>query len=420
MTVCQKTQKMSDFSNASALFYDYGLFVSMAEVCAGQFGRVGYFCPWENSFSDGRELAIGVGLEGIERIKYFDKVVDDYDLIVFPDCHDGWLQRYLREHGYRVWGSSIGSELELSRWKTKELFREKGIPQIESHQVQGTAALREFFKSHGNEIGWFVKVSGFRGLGETWFARNYDEAKGVIDEFDVKHAVMAMLVDFVVEANIPNAKEIGYDGLSILGQFPLSAFWGIEKKDKAYFGKLSKYEEMPKEVKAVNEAVAPTMRDLGYCNWFSTELRNGVPIDLTCRHASPAGEPMIAAMENLAEVLWYGAEGILVEPQYSAKFGAQLILCSEWAEEHLLELSFPEDIRQWVKIYNHARIDGKDYFVPQIAKMKQVGSVIGLANTPEEAVKLCKRRAAEVRGFDIECDFDSLDEAMNEMQSSKP
>lgn len=43
--------------------YDFGLFSSLAELLARQTGEeVGYFCPWETSFADGRELVLGEGL----------------------------------------------------------------------------------------------------------------------------------------------------------------------------------------------------------------------------------------------------------------------------------------------------------------------------------------------------------------------
>lgn len=408
--------------NDSILFYDYGLFVSLAELCTKFFGRVGYFSPWETSFSDGRELLIGHGLKGVERIKYFDKVVDEFSLICFPDCHDGWLQKYFRDHGYRVWGSGLGAELELARWTAKERLEKAGVPIGESHLVEGTAALRKFFQDNPSDKGWFVKVSGFRGLGETWFARDYVDAKGAIDEFDLKYGGLQYLTPFIIEASIPDAKEIGYDGFSVFGQFPKSSFWGIEQKDKSYFGKVSNYDDLPPELIAVNKAVAPVMKELGYCNAFSSELRNDIPIDLTCRHASPAGEVMWEAMENLDEVLFYGAEGTLVEPKWKAKFGAQILLCSEWALDRWQPIRFPEDIREYLKIYNHCRIDTKgdggvvDFFIPQIAKMKQIGSVVALGDTPEEAVDKCKEIAEQVRGFDLESEADSLDKCVEEME----
>lgn len=411
----------------SFLIYDFGLFCSLAERLASFGNPVGYFVPHETSFSDGRELVLGQGLDGIQRIKAWDDEVDNYDVLVFPDCHCGDLQAYYRRKGYRVWGSSKGSELELLRWKTKERFKELGLPVNECHLVRGTSDLRKFFQEHPDKEGWFVKISGLRGLGETWFARDYGESKGIIDDFDNKNGGLAYLINFIIEKSIPDAREIGYDGLNIDGQFPEQSFWGIERKDKSYFGMLSKYSELPEEVIRVNDAMSPVLKELQYRNFISNELRNDVCIDWTCRHASPGGEVIVEAIENLPEVIEAGADGKLVEPDWSNKYGAQIILCSEWAEERWLLVDYPEEIRPFVKLYNHARVDDSgpigmaDYFVPQIAKMKQIGSVVALADDPQEAVDLCKERAEMVKAFDLEMEPDALDKAMEEMQvSSNP
>lgn len=409
----------------SFLIYDFGLFTSLAEVLARHGAKVGYFVPWETSFSDGRELLIGEGLEGVERHKYWDDVVDDYTTLVFPDCMCGDLQAYYRRKGYNVYGSGKAAELELLRWKTKERFEKAGLPVNKCYKVKGTKALRQFFLDHEDEDGWFVKVSGLRGLGETWFARNYRDAKGMIDELDSKHGVLVYLLHFIIEKSIPEADEIGYDGISIDGQFPKASFYGYEIKDKAYFGALTDYDDLDEDLKKVNAVCAGVMNELEYRNSFSSELRNEYCIDLTARHASPAGEVIYEAIQNLPEVITAGARGELVEPEWSHKYGAQIILCSEWAMEHSLPVTFPEEIRPFVKLYNHCRVDDEgpiglaDYFVPQIAKMKQIGSVVALADDPQEAVDLCKERAKQVKAFDLEMETDALDEAMELVEKSE-
>jgi hypothetical protein len=82
-----------------------------------------------------------------------------------------------------------------------------------------------------------------------------------------------------------------------------------------------------------------------------------------------------------------------------------------------MPLRFPEEIRPFVKIYNHCRINGVDYAVPQLANMSQVGSVVAFGNTPEEAVKKCKDIAEQVEGYNLDTEADSLDEAVKEMET---
>ena len=411
-----------NLTDKSVLIVDRGLFVSMAQSLVGRFGKVGYFAYWESGFTDGRELVIGEGLDGIERVKYFEQSYHDYDLLIFPDVYDGWMVKDLRDAGCRVWGSGLGSELELLRWKTKERFKEVGLPVVESHRVQGVDELRSFLQEHETSGGWYVKVSLLRGLGETWHAKNYAQAKPFIDYFEAKNGALSHLIHFILEAPIPDADEVGYDGFCVDGQFPASSMFGYEIKDSAYLGYVSARDALPDNVKRVNDALSPALAELQYRNFFSTELRNEFCIDLTCRHASPAGEVLVENLENLDEVLWFGAEGKLIEPEFKNQYGAQLILSSEWARDQWQLVQFPDEIRPFVKLYNHCRIKWSDYVVPQFVphfdRMKEIGSVVALANSPEEAIDLCKERAELVEGFKVSFEPEALDDALEEFKES--
>lgn len=398
----------------SVLIYDYGLFVSLAELLVGSFAKVGYFRPWETSFfPTGSELMSGSGLEGIERVENFFESVDDYDLIVFPGVQDSTLQQWLVKKGYRVWGSLGGAQLELSRWKTREILKEVKLPVSPAVQLEGIDALKQYLKTHKDV---FVKISTFRGLGETWHHENYEMSEPQLNAMASEYGTMGKLITFVVEDTIPKAKEIGYDGFCIDGQFPkVGASFGVEVKDEAYFTKIMDYSELPSEVRLVNNKLIPSLKKMGYRNFFSTEIRmtdKPYLIDLTCRHASPAGEIICALYENLAEILWFGAEGILIEPKVKNKFGAQIIITSEWAERYWQPIYFPKEIRPFVKLYNHCIIEGVDYIVPQPVLTKAIGSIVTLGTTEKEAIDKCKSMAKLIKGFDVTVKEGALDKAI--------
>lgn len=410
---------MSDYSNRRVLIYDSGgLFVSLAERLARDFGEVGYFYPWENSFPDSRELMVGYGLDNIRRLKHFDRDYKNYDLIVFPDVWSGDLQEDLRSRGHRVWGAGYGGNLELNRAETKEKMEQAGLDINPWAAVKGTNALRKFLAEHQNQ---YVKISGFRGLGETFEANTLEDAEGVILELEHKYLPYAQLIPFVCENAVKSKREVGYDGYNIDGQFPKAAIFGIEKKDKAYFGMVSDYDDMPASVIRANEALSKYLAEYKYRQFFSTEIieeegsDNEYLIDLTCRHASPAGEFYCENFTNLPDILWHGAEGKLIEPEPEGKYGAQIVLTSEWAVENPQRVTFPEEIRHMVKLYNHCRIDGVDWIIPQIAKMKHIGSIVAVADSPEEARDNCKEAAEQVTGFDLSYNEEALDEAFTEM-----
>lgn len=409
-----------DLSSKKCLVCDGGgLFVSFALRLAEtkKFESVDYFRVWQDGFCDGRELIIGSGLEefGVGRLKYLWPAIDDYDVFVFPDCWEGDLQEYLRSIGKRVWGGGQKSELELSRWKTKELLTNVGLPLVESELVHGIENLRIFLQENEDV---FVKISALRGIGETFESESYAMSQGQLDEMRSKYGALMDEIDFICEKKIPDAVEVGYDGYCIDGEFPNISFVGIEIKDQAYFGKIVSYEDLPDSVKEVNNKLSPHMS--GYRQFWSTEIREkdgeGFLIDATARHASPAGETYCQAFENIAEIIWHGANGILIQPETEYKFAAQILLCSEWAMSHSLSVFFPEEIRPFIKLYNHCRIEGVDTVMPQLASMKQVGSVVGLGKTVDEAVTAAKKMAAQVKAYDLDMEDEALDKAVKQME----
>ncbi len=413
---------MSDYSNRRALVYDGGgTFLPLAERLSREFAEVGYFKPWENDTPDGRELMVGYGVPGITRIKYFFQEYKKYDLIIFPDVWEGDLQEDLRSRGCRVWGSGMGASLELNRGNTKREMEKCDFDINPWASVTGTKALRKYLKEHD---GQYVKISTFRGLGETFEAKNLDDAEGMIAELESKHAAIASCIPFVCENKVESKREVGYDGYCIDGQFPDMAVFGVEKKNKAYFGIASKYDDMPPSVIQINDELSGMLSRYKYRQFLSTEIieeegsENKFLIDLTCRQASPAGEVYCEMFDNLPEIMWEGADGKLVQPKISKKYGAQLMLTSDWAVEHCQKVEFPEEIRPSVKLYNHCRVDGADWIIPQTVKMKHIGSVVALSDSPEEAVLECKELAAQVSGFDIAFNEDALDEAFSEMVST--
>jgi hypothetical protein len=400
------------------LVIDNGLFVSLAERLSEMVEKVGYFYDWQSGFPDGRELIIGEGIPKVKREKYLWPVIDDYDLFVFPDVWHGDLQEHLRKMGKAVWGSGYGSEVELARWRTREQLPALGLDVSPAQQVHGTKELRSYLKDHADQ---FVKVSSYRGIGETWFSQDLEMSEFQIRDIEDKCGALANVLDFICENSIPDALEVGYDGYCIDGKYPDAAVVGVEKKDQAYFGEFRKYDSLPENVRKVNDALGKLLQPHGYRQFLSTEIREkgkkSFLIDVTARHASPAGEVYCGMFENLESVLMGGANGVIVNPETRYKYGAQVILCSEWYSlGHWQPVRFPEEIRKFVKLYNHCRIDGVDYCVPQLANMKQLGSVVAFGNTPEEAIKTCKDRAEQMEGFDLETECDALDKAYEEMQ----
>ena len=137
-------------------------------------------------------------------------------------------------------------------------------------------------------------------------------------------------------------------------------------------------------------------------------------IDVTARCPSPPSEIECALIENLPEIVWEGAHGNLVEPIFSHRYGAQIILKSDWVVEHPLALQIGNPER--VFIHGHFRIDGNDYAtIPE--EFAEFGGAVGLGDTLEAAVEEAYDAAESVKGHQIRFDESAIVDAINDIRN---
>ncbi len=146
--------------------------------------------------------------------------------------------------------------------------------------------------------------------------------------------------------------------------------------------------------------------------------RNGKPFwsSNCCRAGSPPNELYQVMMANMAEAIWYGAGGIVIEPEFRAKWGAEVLLISEWADQNWMHVSFPPEVRENVKLRNFCVIEGEYYVIPQWTGSAEIGAIVALGNTPEEAIAEVKRIAELVEGHLLDKPIDALDIAHEQLQ----
>ena len=409
---------MAGHKNHCCLVYDYGLFVELAVTLAKDFGRVIYYCPWQDGYPSSDKKMIGIGLKGVERVDELWPYLDEVDLFVFPDVYECGLQQHLRSLGKRVFGCFEGAELELDRVKSKEMSEELGIDIGPYAVLNGIDALRSHLKK--NDEQW-VKISATRGDMETWRAVNYEMAEQKLNQLAAKLGAKAKIMEFIVEKAIEPAIEVGYDGYTIDGKFAKGAIVGIEVKDKSYVGKAVRYQSLPQTVRSVNENLSPALRRYKYRGLLSTEIRvtddgKAYLIDPCARAGSPPNEVYQMMIGNLADIMWEGSEGILIEPEYEAKYGAELLITSEEAKENWLPVSFPAQYRDNVKLRNLAIIEGQHYYIPDQSGCSAIGAVVAMADTAEAAMAECRKIAESLEGEGIDVAADSLDKAYADLK----
>ena len=385
-----------ELQDITALVVDHGLFLPFAQKLGETYGRVYYYTPFEEGFPTLNRRIIGDGYDKIERCNDPFDVLGELDLAVFPDIQHSGLQLHLEALGIPVWGSRKADSLELDREKFLGVLKDVGLDVPEYEVVVGLSELRKHLKSAKDK---FIKISFDRGSHETWHWRDRGQDEGKLDLLAVNFGAAREYVRFLVCDSIQADLELGYDGVSIDGKFPQTvAIQGYEAKDKAYLMAAQKYSELPDSVRAVNEAFAPVLKEYRYRNFWSTEIRvneEGVYfIDPCCRAPSPAGECQLELYSNLGEIVWAGANGELVEPVSTANFAAQCVLSIKDEGQHWVVFNPDAKLRPWLKCGNSCEIDGKICFPPTGQRCDELGWLVALGDTVEEALDILNDRVA--------------------------
>lgn len=412
---------VKDLKSKSVLIADNGLFTEIAPRLAREFGEVKFFSPWASAYPKAGHAHIGVGLPGVKRILSFWDHVPDTDLVVFPDLYFADAQKVVAEKfGKPVWGHRQAELLELDRIGTRRYQKEIGIGAPRTKVVMGVDELAAYLERSGPR---WVKISCFRGDGETWQHTSWHVSKIYLDHFRNRVGALAERYEFMVEEPIEGI-EIGYDGWTVNGAFPESAFWGIEIKDRGYAGVFKPYGEHPAALREVNDKMAPKLREEGAIGFCALECRIGKDrvarlIDPCMRACSPPFEATQEAYDNLGEVIWEGAHGRLAIPRALGRYVAMAMVHSSFALTNWVPIEVPEANRRWLKLRNVAELDGRLYHVPIGGEMPEIGSVVAVSDDWEEAKRLVRERAETVQAYNIEINVEALDTADEEIAKAQ-
>jgi hypothetical protein len=405
-----------DLKNKTVCVVDNGLFVSFARTLAKDFGRCLYYKPFASAFPKSNDLAPGRGFDELEWCEQPLLLADEIDLWVFLDLYQSGLQVFLRRQGARVWGAGEGEDRELHRWEFKEELKRLGLPVQHCEHVQGLEALRKCLKATKKTV--YVKTSYVRGDFETFKCSDFSIVEPRLDQLAHVLGAKKETYEFIVEDEIPDAVEVGYDGFTVDGKFPELAMMAYEVKDAGMVGVVKPYQQLAEPVKVVNGKLAPGFKDSGYRGFFSSEIRytkkkEPFMIDPCCRLGTPSNELLQGLFDNWAQVCWDGAEGVCTTPKAKAKFGCLAMINSEWAINDWLHVQYPRELDDAVKLRFHVRRGEKDYVVPQAIGLPDVGCVIGTGATLDAAVKQCKERAEAVKGFQVKVNTEAIDKGLD-------
>ena len=154
--------------------------------------------------------------------------------------------------------------------------------------------------------------------------------------------------------------------------------------------------------------------------FYSNEMRftnktTGFLTDPTHRCPSPPSEIYQELISNLAEICWFGAQGILVEPIYKAKYAGEVIMTS-YLLEHGIEqqIEYPKEIENNVKLRYHCKINGRYACISQ--NMGEVGAIVAIGDSVEDVIEQLKDIASKIQGNDITIRTDKIGCAMDSLE----
>lgn len=386
--------KLKDVKDVIACVIDYGTFICVADTLSKTMKKVYSYNFTAEEFYCIGDLCKATGLKNVDRTNdiFSPEILDTIDLFIFPDIGYEGLQKHLKSIGKAVWGSMGVDAIEILRDEFLELLKKLGLPVINSVPIKGVKNLREHLGKVKNK---HIKVNIYRKNMETWHHIDIEHSQSELNRLDTEFGGLEDIVDFIVQDDIDTKVETGYDGWSIDGQWPMYCSQGYERKNQLYLAALVEYEKVPDEIKEINEAIAPLLKKYHYRNFWATEIRckgdKNHFIDPTPRMPGMSGEQFMMTCENIAEVMWKGANGIMVGPKFNAKVvAAATIYCTDYIDDkHWMVLDIPEKVRPYAKLWHYCFHNGKFHWPPK--DNNELGLVLGAGDSIREAIEHLKK-----------------------------
>jgi len=170
-----------------------GSYFPIALRLADHFDKVFYHSVNQNPFPRMALEMIGTGYDKIERIDEFWTNLDKFETIVFPDIYFNDWGAHLRKMGKMVWGGTEAEQLETNRKLFKQELQSVGLEVAPTKYITGVVNLSKELKSVKDK---WVKLSYFRGEGETTKHINWNQSEIFMDNLNYEMGPLAELADF--------------------------------------------------------------------------------------------------------------------------------------------------------------------------------------------------------------------------------
>lgn len=359
----------------------------MAEECKD----VIFYNPDRSSFPTVKQGEIGDGFPDLTHTLDFWPYLNDIDLFCFPDIGHAGLQKHLSEEwGKAVWGARSGDRYELNRQLFMRTLKEVGLEVAEYTVCRGWTELKDHLKESEDV---YIKISRWRGDMETTHWRNWASDAGWLDWLAVNLGPLKEEMAFLVFPSIEAVLELGGDTYNIDGQWPEIMLNGLEHKDTTYFSAVTRRSDMPEPIRDVLTAFAPLLKAAQYRNQWSMELRGNKFTDATCRGGMPSSASQQMLWKNFPEIVWHGANGVLLEPKPAAGFSIECMVTSKTAKDGWDTVELPKQLERWARFSHCIMVEGRYVFPPDEFHGGDLGWLVAIGDTPRETLDRAKALA---------------------------
>lgn len=411
---------MNSISDKTASVIDTsGLFLPLARRLAGHrgFGEVLYHNPnWPKGSPEINYAVIGDGYSDITWCSSKRRLKES-DVFIFPDLEWTEWAEQLRDEGYPVWSPfAKAMRLEWDREYFLKTLEELGLDVPDYEVVEGLTALEEFLEEK-EDI--FIKVSKWRGSWETYRWRSKEEDGHRIPLWRLKFGPLSERIRFVCLPKIETKLEIGCDIYTVDGQWPSHCLHGIEAKDESYFSAVTFFDNLPEELTAILLAFSPLLKESGARTQRSIEVRvtedKALFLDDTERGGLPSTGSQLLSMDNFPEVIYGGANGVLVQPEYNCKFTAECMVRIKGQSNSWETMNVAKELEPHLMLSDCCMVDERVWFPPDEEPCETVGWLVATGDTPVETAQNMNE-LADMLPDGADASVESLSEVIREIE----
>jgi uncharacterized protein (DUF1786 family) len=142
------------------------------------------------------------------------------------------------------------------------------------------------------------------------------------------------------------------------------------------------------------------------------EFRGDILTDFCARAPNPGLGVEMEMVKNLGAIIYHGAHGDLIEPEFEFEYGIQAAIMHDHEGELWKQFPLSDDIRRWVKLMEFCYIGGLYQIIPRPPHGQKIGWLLGVGHSIEEAAAHLHQNAEKLSDYPFKIELEPLEEAV--------